>query len=77
MYLLFELTFVDDGLFLAEIGESRKLGDAILFGQAFVVDLDEIHAEGVRIVVDLFEFLKHLVAGGATPSVYCEWDKKM
>lgn len=39
---------------LPEVRERRKRLDAILFGQALVVDLNKVHTEGVGVVVDLF-----------------------
>lgn len=56
-----ELTFVDDRFFLAEVRERWEVLDAILLGQTFVVDLDEVHPKVVRIVVDLLQFGQHLV----------------
>lgn len=62
-------TFIDDGLLLPEIGESRKFSDAILFGESLVVDFDEIHTERIGIVVNLFKFFEYLVASGTTSSI--------
>lgn len=68
-----ELTFVDDGLFASEVRERWEFGDAILFGQSFVVNLDEVHSEGVGVVVDLLQLLQHLIAGGAATGI---WKKR-
>lgn len=38
---------------LPEVRERRKRLDAILFGQALVVDLHKVHTKGVGVVVDL------------------------
>lgn len=62
-------TFVNDGLLLPEIGEGWKFVDAIVLRQSFVVDLDEVHAERVGVVVDLLQLLQHFVARGAATGV--------
>lgn len=64
-----ELTFVDDGLLLPEVGECGKVLDAILLRESLVVDLDEVYAEGVGVVIYLLEFLENFVAGDAAPSI--------
>lgn len=64
------LTLEDDRLPLAEVGERGEGLNAILLGQSFVVDLDEVHAKRVRVVVDLFQFSQYLVACRAASSVY-------
>lgn len=60
--LIKDLTFIDDRFSLAEICEGGEVFDAILFGQSFIVDLDEIYSEVVGVVVNLLQLGQHLVA---------------
>lgn len=62
-------TFVNNGLLLPEIGERWEFGDAIVFGQSFIVDFDKVHTEGVGVVVDLLQLLQHAIARGAAASI--------
>ncbi|KZC09823.1 hypothetical protein WN55_00469, partial [Dufourea novaeangliae] len=62
-------TFVNDRLLFTEIRECWEVFDTILLGQSFVVDLDEIDPEVVRVVVDLLQFGQHLVACRAASCV--------
>lgn len=50
------LTFVNDRFLLTEIREGGEFRDAILLREPFVVDLDEVYPEGVRVVVDFLKF---------------------
>lgn len=59
---IYILTLIDDRFLLAEVGERGKGLDAILLGQTLVVDLDKVHAEGVRVIVDFLQLGEHLVA---------------
>lgn len=47
------LTFIDDGLLLPKVSESRKGLDTIMFGEPFVIDFDKVHAKVIRIVINL------------------------
>lgn len=64
-----DLTFVDDRFLLAEVRERWEVLDAILLGQAFVVDLDKVHPKVIRIVVDLLQLGQHLVTCRATSRI--------
>lgn len=67
---LARVTFVYYGLLLPEVGERWELGDAIVLGESFVVNLDEVHSEGVGVVVDLLQLLQHAVTRGAATSIW-------
>lgn len=58
-----------DRLLLTEIREGREVLDAVLLGQSLVVDLDEIDAKVVRVIVDLFQFGQDFVAGCAASCI--------
>lgn len=60
--MLASLTFVYDRLLLTEVREGWESLDAILLGQSFVVDLDEVDPEVVCVVVNLLQLGQHLVA---------------
>lgn len=60
--LIEDLTFIDDRFSLAEICEGWEVFDAILLGQSFIVDLDEVYSEVVGVVVNLLQLGQHLVA---------------
>lgn len=60
--LIKDLTFIDDRFSLAEICEGWEVFDAILLGQSFIVDLDEVYSEVVGVVVNLLQLGQHLVA---------------
>lgn len=47
------VTFIDDGFLLSEVREGREVLDAVVLGQPLVVDLDKVHSEVVRVIVDL------------------------
>lgn len=64
------LTFVNDRFPLAEVCEGRKVLDAILLGQSFIVDLDEVDTEMVRVIVNLLQLGQHFVACRATSRIW-------
>lgn len=63
------LTFVNDRFLFTEIREGREVLDSVLLGQSFVVDLDEVDPEMIRVVVDLLQFGQHFVARRATSRI--------
>ena len=62
--LVLQVAGVDDGLQLAvaEEDDGRKRKDAHLAGKFLIVDLDEIHATALGLVVDVLQLGQHRVA---------------
>lgn len=50
------LTVVNNRFLLTEVREGGEFRDAILFGEPLVVDLHEVYAEGVSVVIYLLQF---------------------
>jgi len=62
-------TFICDRLLVAEVGESRVAFNVVLLGDLLVVYLDKVDTKMIRLVIDRFQFLEHLVALPAVPPV--------
>lgn len=67
---LCNLTFVNDRFLLAKVCEGWKILDTILLGQSFIVDLDEVDTEMIRVIVNLLQLGQHFVACRATSRIW-------
>jgi hypothetical protein len=64
------LTVVNNRLLLTEVREGGELRDAILLREPLVVDLDEVYAERVCVIVDLLQLFQYFVARDATSRIW-------
>ena len=65
----YQLTIVDDWFFEPEVGQRREVLDVVLLGQLLVVDLDEVDAETIRVIVDVLQFGQHFVTVTTVASI--------
>lgn len=63
------LTVVNNRFLLTEVREGGEFRDAILLGEPLVVDLDEIDAKRVGVIVYLLQLLEYLVTCDAASGI--------